>query len=129
MRFFAWLLSLPVFAIVLIFALQNRAEVTVSFWPFDATATMPLSLFSLGLLIAGFLCGVIVMFFLNLGTLLEKRRLTKEVASLGAKMKEKEAAASVPVPGPTILSQGRYQVIPQPKEKPAGRFGWLRRKK
>lgn len=127
MRLLSWLISLPIFAALLVFALQNREPVTLSFWPFDATATMPLSLYSLGLLIAGFLGGLLVTIFLNIGVFIEKRRLTKEVAALGAKVKEQETRANAPVSGPTILSQGRYQIVQPKKNEPAPKRGWFGR--
>lgn len=126
MRLFYWLLSLPIFVGLIVFALQNRAQVTISFWPMDAQATLPLSILSVGLLIVGFIGGSLLSTLLNLGAVFENKRLKKEVAGLNAKL-EAQKTVSMPCSGPTILSHGRYQPVPPQDDPKPQRRGWFRR--
>lgn len=128
-RFFLWILSLPLFIAALTFALQNRATVEISFWPFDLGATLPLSLLSIGLLIFGFIGGVLVMGILHIGAGFERRRLKKEVSLLSAKLEEKAEEKNAPTLGPTILSGGRYTIVEQPREAKTPRRFWFGKKK
>ena len=125
MRLISWLISLPVFAAVIVFILQNRMQVTVSFWPFDAQATLPVSILSLGVLILGFVMGSLVTGVSTLFIRLETRRLRKEVSSLQEKLQKPQTPLSCE---PTILYKGRYQNIstlnaPAPRSKWARWFG------
>jgi uncharacterized integral membrane protein len=124
MRHFSWLLSLPLFVAFVVFALQNRTQVSLSFWPFDAQMNMPVSVLSLGLLVIGFVLGSFVTGLTILRQTFINRRLTREVASLNKKLEEKTPLSSQP----TILYNGRYQTVP-PQEKPARRKGWFGAKK
>jgi len=128
MRLFYWLLSLPIFIGLIVFALQNRTPVSVSFWPLDIEASLPLSILSIGLLIVGFIGGSLLSALLNLSSVFENRRLKKDVAALAAKL-EKLESVSTPASGPTILSHGRYQPVSQLKQEPAPRKGWFGRKR
>ena len=123
MRHFSWLLSLPIFVAFVVFALQNRAQVSLSFWPFDAEMTMPVSILSLGLLVVGFVLGSLVTGFTILRQTFTNRRLKREVTSLNEKLQSKTTLSSQP----TILYNGRYQTV-SPLEKTARR-GWFGAKK
>lgn len=112
----------------IVFSLQNRMQVDISFWPFDAKATLPLSVLSIGLLSFGFVSGALVAGLLNIGQYFELRRLRKETAALKGKLEKKSASASAPPSGPTILSHGRYQPLLPEDKKPPSRFCWFKRK-
>lgn len=107
MRVLTWLLALPIFVAVIVFTLQNRFQVPISFWPFDAEVTMPVSILSLGLLILGFTLGSIVTGFTLFRSQLEARRLRKQVDSLTKQLEEKTPLSCEP----TILYNGRYQTV------------------
>jgi len=107
MRLFSWIVTLPIFLAVIVFVLQNRMQVSLSFWPLDAEASMPVSVLSLGLLILGFLVGSFLTGFAQIRAHIEVRRLRKEVANLRKELDEKTPLSS----GPTILYNGRYQPI------------------
>ena len=63
MRRFAWIVTLPIIAIVTVFAVMNRQEVTLNLWPLPWDFATPLFLLTLGLILFGFLFGVLVMWF------------------------------------------------------------------
>lgn len=123
MRLLTWFLTLPLFVAVVVFILQNRMQVTISFWPLDAEATMPVSVLSLGLLIVGFVMGSLMTGVAVFRSGWQARRLRGEVAKLQEQLKEKDRA---PLPcEPTILYKGRYQTV-STLEKTAPRSWWSR---
>lgn len=112
MRFLVWLLGLPVIGAAVIFALQNRARVEISFWPFEARATLPLSVLIAALLLIGFTLGTLAAGMGTLSAAWTNRRLSREKKDLESKLAQAKNTASAPGPlstGATILSQGRYR--------------------
>lgn len=81
MRFLVGMALLPVFLALLSFALANRQDVTLSFWPFDAQITLPLSLLALGLLFLGILLGAMIGWLGGIPQHLRTRALRKELAA------------------------------------------------
>jgi uncharacterized integral membrane protein len=63
MRRFAWIVTLPVSVIVIVFAVMNRQPVELDVWPLPWNVSAPLFLLTLGLVLFGFLLGVVVMWF------------------------------------------------------------------
>ena len=63
MRRFAWIVTLPIIAIVTVFAVMNRQEVTLNLWPLPWDFATPLFLLTLCLILFGFVFGVLVMWF------------------------------------------------------------------
>ena len=123
MRLLTWLLTLPIFVAVIVFVLQNRFQVPVSFWPFDFEVTLPVSILSLGLLIIGFVCGSALTGFTLFRSQLEARRLRKEVDKLNKQISDTTPLSSQP----SILYNGRYQPV-STLEKPAPKKrGWFGR--
>jgi uncharacterized membrane protein YciS (DUF1049 family) len=120
MRRLSWLITLPIFVAVVVFVLQNRMLVSLSFWPFDAEVSMPVSVLSLGLLILGFVMGSLITGITLLRSQFEACRLRKQVANLNKELEEKTPLSTQP----SILYNGRYQPIstiettsPLPKKK------------
>ncbi|HVO03964.1 MAG TPA: lipopolysaccharide assembly protein LapA domain-containing protein [Candidatus Cybelea sp.] len=62
-RFFGWIVTLAIIAIVTLFAVNNRAPVGVELWPLPWAPNIPLFLLTLLLILFGFLFGVVVMWF------------------------------------------------------------------
>ena len=54
---FAWIVTVPLALLVILFALMNRQEVSLSLWPFPWDVTAPLFLFTLGAIVVGFFFG------------------------------------------------------------------------
>jgi uncharacterized integral membrane protein len=63
MRRFAWIVTLPIIAIITIFAVMNRQEVALNLWPLPWDLATPLFLLTLLLILVGFAIGVLVMWF------------------------------------------------------------------
>jgi uncharacterized integral membrane protein len=64
MRRFAWIVTLPLIAIVALFAVDNRQAIELDLWPLPwALPPVPLFLLTLLLVLFGFLLGVLVMWF------------------------------------------------------------------
>ncbi|SCA56113.1 conserved exported hypothetical protein [Candidatus Terasakiella magnetica] len=60
MKLLSWLIFLPFAAVVVIFAISNRAEIAVNFWPLPFSQDIPLYLLSLGTLAFGFFFGALL---------------------------------------------------------------------
>jgi uncharacterized integral membrane protein len=64
MRRFAWIVTLPIIAIVALFAVDNRQAIELNLWPLPwALPPVPLFLLTLLLILFGFCFGVLVMWF------------------------------------------------------------------
>jgi uncharacterized integral membrane protein len=64
MRRFAWIVTLPIIAIVALFAVDNRQAIELNLWPLPwALPPVPLFLLTLLLILFGFVFGVLVMWF------------------------------------------------------------------
>lgn len=59
MRILSWVIGVPLAVIVVLFALSNRADVTVAFWPFEEGLALPIYLTVLVPLLVGFLLGAL----------------------------------------------------------------------
>jgi uncharacterized integral membrane protein len=60
MRRFAWIVTLPIIAIVTVFAVMNRQDVTLNLWPLPWDFAVPVFLLALLLILFGFCFGVLV---------------------------------------------------------------------
>ena len=72
----AWIVTLPIALLVILFALMNRQEVSLSLWPLPWDISAPLFLFTLGAIVFGFLFGALVT-WLSGGTTRQKLRDTR----------------------------------------------------
>jgi uncharacterized integral membrane protein len=63
MRRFAWIVTLPIIAVVTVFAVMNRQDVALNLWPLPWDFAVPLFLLTLLLILFGFCFGVLVMWF------------------------------------------------------------------
>jgi uncharacterized integral membrane protein len=68
-----WIVTLPIALLVILFALMNRQEVTLSLWPLPWDIGAPLFLFTLGAIVFGFLLGSLVV-WVSHGTARRKLR-------------------------------------------------------
>jgi uncharacterized integral membrane protein len=90
MRLLSALVSLVVFVVLLVFALSNRQDVTVSLWPFDVLITAPLYIFTLGSLGMGLVFGAGFIWFRTIPHRLKTRRLGRDVVALSDKLLQAE---------------------------------------
>jgi hypothetical protein len=59
MAYLTHLIAIPLTLCAILFALSNGGDVTVGFWPSERTWILPLNLFGLALVGAGFFCGAL----------------------------------------------------------------------
>lgn len=57
MKHLSWIVTIPVTVVVVVFALANRHEAGLSFWPFPWSTNLPVYVIVLCCLLVGFLLG------------------------------------------------------------------------
>jgi len=85
MRRFTWIITLPVTLLVILFVAFNRAPVSLNLWPLPWDIQAPLYLFTLGVLLFGFLLGALVTWVSGAKT---RRRLREASRIIANKSKE-----------------------------------------
>lgn len=102
MRFLFWLLFVPFALVVVIFAVSNRASVSVDFWPLPFKQETPLYLLSLGTLAFGFFFGALLTWLsvakwrvIAMSRKKDTDYAEAEIERLHQKLKEVEARAQV----------------------------------
>lgn len=82
MRIIRWLIGLPIILVILCFALVNRGNVTLSFWPSDIDVNLPLSLLIIGIFFAGAVFGQLLAWLASLSRRIESARLRRALQRL-----------------------------------------------
>ncbi len=103
MKHLSWIVTIPVTLVVVVFALANRHEATLRFWPFPWSADLPISVIVLCCLLVGFLLGA-ALAWLSGGprrrrarqTADRARELARQVAELKREAAAKPARAAIP---------------------------------
>jgi uncharacterized integral membrane protein len=93
----SWIVTIPVTLVVVVFALANRHEVRLSFWPFPWATDLPVYVIVLCCLLVGFLLGA-GLAWLSGGPRRRRARQTAEraraLADQLAELKRRQAAAN-----------------------------------
>ncbi|WP_374655154.1 lipopolysaccharide assembly LapA domain-containing protein [Dongia sp.] len=76
----AWIVTLPVALLVILFALMNRQEVSLSLWPLPWDISAPLFMFTLGAIVFGFLFGSLATWLSGGHTRQQLRAARRELA-------------------------------------------------
>ena len=79
MRHLSWIVTIPVAVIVVVFAVANRQDATLSFWPLSWAPERPVYQIVLGCLLVGFVLGAAVA-WLAAGPRRRRARQTAERA-------------------------------------------------
>jgi putative membrane protein len=82
MNRFAWIVTLPVALLVILFALMNRQEVSLNLWPLPWDIAAPLFLFTLGAIVFGFLFGALATWLSGGTTRRHLRETQRELAQM-----------------------------------------------
>lgn len=77
-----WLITLPFALIVVVFAVNNRARVPLSLWPFDFAPTPSTYVVVLGAMLVGFLAGGFAVWLAGLSAKREARRNRSKLSKL-----------------------------------------------
>ena len=80
------IVTLPLTAAFVVFAIANREPVMVNFWPFGITLEMPLFMLALGLLALGALFGGLLMWIPLLRWRARARARERRVAELESRL-------------------------------------------
>lgn len=88
MKRLSFIVTLPITAVVLIFALANRGPIALSLWPFDITIELPIYLAVLGGLLLGFLLGGLAAWLAASRVRRRARRLAQEIQRQAAEIAE-----------------------------------------
>jgi lipopolysaccharide assembly protein A len=99
MRLFFWIFAGILAAAAGLFALGNRGDVTVDFWPLGPAVEMPLFVALVGALYIGFALGAVIAWFGGGRARSRARAATRRADALAREVSElkAKAAASAPV--------------------------------
>ena len=115
MRRFAWIVTLPLIAIVAVFAVDNRQAIELELWPLPwALPAIPLYLLTLGLVLFGFILGVAVMWFTGARLRRQHRGLKRDLdeAKVELHMLRRQAPQSQPRRPGTALATTQTNLPP-----------------
>ncbi len=84
-------IGIPLLLLMVVFALSNRASVTLGFWPTDFSLEMPLSLAILAAMAIAFLVGGLIVWFSVLAQRNRARRAEQAVRLLEAEVQSLKA--------------------------------------
>ncbi len=104
----SWLITLPLGALVVLFAVSNTELVRLRLWPFDVTAELPLSVAVLAVSAIAFLLGAFVVWTAGLPTRMRARRLENSTTALQGEVDElrrKLARSPSAEPSPVLLTR------------------------
>jgi uncharacterized integral membrane protein len=117
-RICAWIVGLPVLVAVVLFALDNRGDLVLGFWPVPWKVSLPIYLWVLGFVLAGFLFGGVVAWISGHRkraalhrARLEVERLQDEVAELQRRLAAAETAQRAPAAPGNAADQARRQLV------------------
>lgn len=82
MKRLSWILTLPLMAVAVIFAIANRELVTIDLWPLALTIQAPLFVLVLGSAVVGLLAGAVVAWFSGGPTRRRARAARRRTAEL-----------------------------------------------
>lgn len=114
MKHFAWILTLPLAVVVVIFSVRNIADMAIDPWPFGAIVMWPTYLVVLLALLFGFFFGATIMWLSGHDSRRETRRqraelrrLSREIDSLRREAETRPATASSGGRLPAATSPGQ----------------------
>lgn len=104
MKLFHWLVTAPLALVLVVFAVSNRARITVTLWPFPFEIDTPLFLAVLLSLLLGLLIGLLIAWLASAPTRRESRARAKRIAALE---REVDGLRSNPPPPQSLSSDRR----------------------
>ena len=106
MKLVFWIVVVPVATVLALFAVSNRAAVTLGLWPLPFELDLPLYLAILFALLAGFISGAMSAWIAGRRRRLENRVRGRRIAALERELAAKEA----PPPGSRETAPARHAV-------------------
>lgn len=102
LRRLSFLVTIPLALIVVIFAVANRAPISVSLWPLPWAVALPGYLIVLGSVLIGFLAGGIIAWLSGGKHRRKARRLAAETERLRAELAETKRRQQTPGTAPAL---------------------------
>ncbi len=96
MKRFLWIITVPLTLAAVIFAIANRAPVTLDLWPLVLQLEVPLFLVLLLSLLVGFLVGGLVVWFASARHRARARRAERRLAQMEEENRRLRAVVSAP---------------------------------
>lgn len=90
MKILSTILGCIVTLLVLIFAISNRSEVTLAFWPIEGTFLVPLYIAAVGCFLMGFLFAAVIIAYRYIAMLTKIYQLNRKVIQLEATLFEEK---------------------------------------
>jgi uncharacterized integral membrane protein len=110
-----WVLGLVVVAAVMLFALENRGDLALNFWPTDYVLTLPVYAIVLAALILGFLLGGIVAWLVGGRRRAEQRQVERAAERLRRESEELrrrlDAAEATARQTPATIDRAKRQLV------------------
>ncbi len=127
MKRFSWILTLPLIAVAVIFAIANRELTTLDLWPFEASPRLPLFVILLACVAFGLVVGGLATWLSAAPTRRRARQARRRVAELereAARLRqERDCAARAVAPpadgGQPGLPASAPELEPEPKRRSA----------
>ncbi|MEX0809880.1 MAG: lipopolysaccharide assembly protein LapA domain-containing protein [Dongiaceae bacterium] len=88
MKRFSWIVTLPIAVVAVLFAVMNRAPVTIDLWPLPWRIEAPAFLILLGSLVVGLLIGLLLSWLTGGNRRRRARQLAHENERLAAELRE-----------------------------------------
>jgi len=124
MKRLSWIITLPLMAVAVVFAIANREAVVLDLWPLALTIKAPLFLLVLGSIVFGLLAGAAVAWVSAGATRRRAREARRRVADLERELAGLREAAEkgrpVPPPHPAAGSPSSLPVAPPPQAAAGG---------
>ncbi|MGE4280904.1 MAG: lipopolysaccharide assembly protein LapA domain-containing protein [Magnetospirillum sp.] len=96
MRWLGWLIATPVALLIVVFAVANRHDVRLEFWPLPWAVDLPVYLVVLGVLAKGLVLGAVVTWLSGHKTRRRAREQRRRAESLERQLRAAESAAAIP---------------------------------
>jgi putative membrane protein len=97
------LLLLPVFVLLVLFALSNQEPIHLVLWPTDVSVEVPLSLAMLGAMAVAFILGALVVQISVFAARRRARRAERMARRLEEQVRELKSRLSPPPPAGSLL--------------------------
>jgi uncharacterized integral membrane protein len=108
MRRFGWVVSIPVIAIVALFAVNNRQGVDLELWPLPwALPSIPLFVLTLGSILFGFLFGCMVMWLTGAKHRRRLREARRDLDATRSELHVVKQRVTAPTGTAVVVTQNR----------------------